>query len=249
MILNHTVTGSGAPVVLIHSGVTDLRMWEPLAGLAEHFTLVAPDLRGFGQSPVPEADEKWSNGRDVLALMDHLEIETAAVVGSSYGGRVALEVATLAPERVRRLVLLCSALAGTDPTESVKAYGAKEEGLLEAGDVDGASRLNAETWLGPEADKAAHDLVFDMQRRAFEVQMAAEEVEPTEVDVDLSRLTMPTTIYFGAHDFDYFEQIARHLHEHIPGSELVGLPWAGHMPALERPAEMTTRLTEALSTG
>jgi 3-oxoadipate enol-lactonase len=248
MILNHTVTGSGDPVVLLHSGVADLRMWAPLAGLAEHFTLIAPDLRGFGQSPPPDAGEEWSNGRDVLALMDHLDIATAAVVGSSYGGRVALEVATLAPERVRRLVLLCSALGGTEPTDSVKAYGAKEDELLEAGDVDGATRLNAETWLGPEADQATHDLLFDMQRRAFDVQMAVEEVEPTEVEVDLSSLTTPTTIYFGGHDFDYFEQIARHLHEHIQGSQLVGLPWAGHLPTLERPAEMTTRLAEALST-
>jgi 3-oxoadipate enol-lactonase len=248
MTLNHTVTGSGDPVVLIHSGVADHRQWDSLAALADRHQLVAPDLRGFGDSPEPsDPAEKWAHARDVLALMDHLGIDQAAFVGSSYGGRVALETASLAPERVTRLVLLCSALADVEPTDSVKAFGAKEDELIEAGDVEGATRLNVESWLGPDADQTARDLVHAMQSRAFQLQMAAGEVYPADVEVHLERLTMPTTIYYGAKDFDYFENIARHLHSQIAGSTLVELPWAGHLPNLERPAEMSERLAADLS--
>lgn len=252
--LAHTSSGTGPPVVLIHAGVADGRMWAAQAGdgpaaLADRFTLVAPDLRGFGSSPVaaPE-DAPWSNASDVLALMDELGIATASLVGCSYGGRVAQEVATVAPERVDRLVLVCSAAGDVEPTASVEAFGAAEDALLEAGDVDGATELNVRTWVGPDADDAARDLVRTMQRRAFEVQLAAvDEPDPEDVVVDLARLTMPVTVMYGAKDLDHFGIVARHLHERLPQSELVELPWAGHLPTLERPAEMARRLTEALT--
>jgi 3-oxoadipate enol-lactonase len=249
MTLHHTVSGTGPPVVLIHAGVADSRMWaaqlgDGPAGLADRFTLVAPDLRGFGDSP---EDPPWSNADDVLAVLDHLGIGTASVVGCSYGGRVALEVASLAPDRVGRLVLVCSALRGLEPTASVEAFGAEEDALLEAGDVDAATDLNVRTWLGPEADDDARDLVRAMQRRAFEIQLAGAEIGPEEVDVDLAKVTMPTTVMYGAKDLDHFANVARHLHEHLPQSELVELPWAGHLPTLERPAEMADRLAAALT--
>ena len=81
--LHHTVSGTGQPVVLIHAGVADSRMWaaqagDGPAGLADRFTLVAPDLRGFGDSPMPAPeDAPWSNAGDVLAVMDHLGIATS----------------------------------------------------------------------------------------------------------------------------------------------------------------------------
>lgn len=247
MTLHHTVTGSGDPVVLLHAGVADSRMWDPLAPLAHQFTLIAPDLRGFGQSPLPAADEEWSNAHDVLALMDHLDVRDAALVGSSFGGRVAQEVATLAPDRVRRLVLICAASRAVEPTPSVMAFGDEEDKLLEAGDIDAASRLNVDSWIGPDADAQARQLLYEMQRHAFEVQLAAGDVEPAEVEVDLDRLTMPTTVFYGSHDFDLFENIARHLHEHIEGSTLVELSWAGHLPTLERPDEMARLLAGVLA--
>ncbi len=251
--LHHTVSGTGPPVVLIHAGVADSRMWaaqagDGPAGLADRFTLVAPDLRGFGDSPMPAPeDAPWSNAGDVLAVMDHLGIAAASILGSSYGGRVALEVASLAPERVDRLVLVCSALRGLEPTASVEAFGDEEEALLEAGDVAAATDLNVRTWLGPDADDAARELVRAMQRRAFDVQLAAEEVDPEDVDVDLATITVPTTVMYGAKDLDHFANVARHLHEHLPQSELVELPWAGHLPTLERPEEMAGRLVTALT--
>jgi 3-oxoadipate enol-lactonase len=253
MTLHHTVSGTGPPVVLLHAGVADSRMWaaqtgDGPAGLADRFTLVAPDLRGFGSSPMPSPeDAPWSNAGDVLAVLDNVGIASAAVVGCSYGGQVALEVASVAPDRVDRLVLVCSALRRLDPTAAVEAFGDEEEALLDAGDVAAATDLNVRTWLGPSADYATRDLLREMQRHAFDVQLAAEEVDPEEVVVDLARLPMPTTVFYGAHDLDFFANVARHLHEHLPQSELVELPWAGHLPTLERPEEMADRLAAALT--
>lgn len=253
MTLHHTVSGTGPPVVLIHAGVADSRMWAPQtspgpAGLADRFTLVAPDLRGFGRSPdaTPE-DAPWSHAGDVLVLLDELGINTASLVGCSFGGQVALEVATLAPDRVDRLALVCSSLGALEPTPSVRAFGAEEDALLEAGDVAAATDLNVRTFVGPEADDAARELVRTMQQRAFEVQLAADEVHPEDVDVDLASIVVPATVMYGAKDLDHFADVARHLHAHLPQSELVELPWAGHLPTLERPAEMSTRLADALT--
>lgn len=253
MTLHHSVAGAGPPVVLLHAGVADSRMWAgqtgPGAGaLADRFTLVAPDLRGFGSSPMPSPeDAPWSNAGDVLALMDDAGIASASIVGCSYGGRVALEVASTAPERVDRLVLVCSALRGVEPTASVEAFGDEEERLLESGEISAATDLNVRTWLGPEADDAARELLRDMQQHAFEVQLAAEEVDPDDIEVDLLRVTMPTTVFYGRRDLDFFANVARHLHENLPQSELVELPWAGHLPTLERPVEMAGRLAAALA--
>ncbi len=112
-------------------------------------------------------------------------------MGSSLGGRVALEVAVTRPERVASLLLLCPAFRGVDATPSAEAFRAEEDRLLSLGDVDAAVELNVATWLGPDASEGCRDLVRAMQRRAFEVQAAekaiAAEPQLTPVDVDPSR--------------------------------------------------------------
>ena len=248
-MLHHTVTGSGPAVVLVHAGVADGRMWDATRdALADAWTVVVPDLRGFGESPEPPADaDDWSNSGDVLDLLDHLGIAEAALVGASFGGRVATEVAATAPDRVTRLVLLAPSAAGMHRGEALQAFADEEDALIEAGDVEAATELNVRTWLGPDADDAARELVREMQRHAFVVQLAADEVDPEDVTVDLARVTMPTTVFHGAKDLDFFGRVARHLHEHLPQSDLVELPWAGHLPTLERPDEMAGRLVTALT--
>ena len=251
-MLHHTVTGSGPAVVLVHAGVADGRMWDATRdALADAWTVVVPDLRGFGDSPLPPADaDPWTNGGDVLDLLDHLGIAEAAVVGASFGGRVATEVAATAPDRVTRLVLLAPSAAGMDRSEALQAFGDEEDALLEAGDVEGATELNVRTWLGPDADDAARALVHAMQKRAFEVQLAADpEAEPAPVDADPARVTAPTTVVVGALDFPDFAAVARRLRDAIPATELVELAWAGHLPTLERPDETLALVRSALAGG
>lgn len=246
MLLHHNVSGHGPAVVLLHSGIADSGMWLGIREvLADDFTVLAPDLRGYGQTPLPAG--RYSDAEDVLELLDHLEVERFALVGSSYGGHVALQVASRAPERLDALVLLCSAADGVVVTDELRAFARQEDELLEAGDVEAATALNVRTWLGPEADDATRARVHAMQARAFALQLgAADAVESYELDVDLTAITAPVTVVCGAHDLDFFRIVAEHLTDQLPDARLVELDWAGHLPALERPTDTVQLIRDAL---
>ena len=242
--LNHRVEGAGPVVVLLHAGVGDLRMWDAqVAELARTNTVVRCDLRGFGGS---EPTASSCDAEEVLALLDHLAVADFALVGASYGGYVALQVASAVPGRVRRLVLLCPLAEVVEPDEPLRALWADEERLLDAGDLEAATELNVQAWLGPEADDEARDLVRRMQRDALAQQVAAGETDGRELPVAPDRLTMPTTVVAGALDQPFFVATARELAAQLPHASLVELAWAGHLPSLERPDETTRLIAEAV---
>jgi 3-oxoadipate enol-lactonase len=243
MTLSHDVAGDGPVLVLLHSGVCDRRMWDAQwpALIDAGYRLVRCDLRGFGETPAP--DRPHSDAEDVLALLNSLGIAQATLVGSSYGGHVALEIAAQWPDRVNALALLCSALPGHEPSAELNALGEREEALLEAGDIAGATELMVDTWLGPDADETAREAVRQMQRHAFELQMsAAEEFEPIEAKIDLAAIQAPCLAASGAHDLVDFRQIAARLPDLLANAEHVELSWAGHLPSLERPSAVTDLL-------
>jgi 3-oxoadipate enol-lactonase len=242
MTLSHDVAGTGPTVLLLHSMVCDRRMWDPQVPVltAAGYRVLRCDLRGFGETPVP--DRPYSDAEDVIDLLDLLGVRDTAVVGSSGGGRVALEVASRWPRRVTSLTLLCTALRGHEPSAELRAFGEREDPLLEAGDIDGATELNVDLWLGPYASDEVREQVRRMQRHAFEVQLAApEEYEPIRHGTDLSAIIAPSLIVSGAHDLPDFREIAAQLAKRLPGArhpELarhLELDWAGHLPSLERP--------------
>lgn len=296
MLLHHEVAGSGPPVVLIHSGVCDMRMWDPQwPALTAQNTVVRLDLRGYGKSPLPaggadgrRADpaaagdgdnhngasakgnenasggeggtagsgghggsgssagsagsggEAYSDAEDVRALLEELGITGASMVGASAGGRVALQVASAWPELVSRLALLCP-LYDLPPTSQLRRFGRREGALLDAGDIEGATELNVATWLGPEAEQDAVESVREMQRHAFEVQLAAgEDVRQAPgPPIDLAALDMPVMVVSGAHDLDFFRDVAEHLADRIPQTRHIALSWAWHLPSLQRPETVT----------
>jgi 3-oxoadipate enol-lactonase len=248
MTLAHDIAGTGEPVVLLHSTVCDRRMWDPQwqplqdAGLRP----VRCDFRGFGDSPVPAGP--GNEAEDVVALLDALGLDSWALVGASHGGRVALEIAARWPERVTRLALVCAAMPDMEPSERLRRVWEREEAFIEAGDVDGAVEVNVEAFVGPEASPATRELVRVMQRHAFDVQLAADvEYPPTDVPFHLEDITAPTLIVSGDKDLPDFPHVAERLARTLPRARRVGLPWAGHLPTLERPDELTPLLTGFLT--
>ena len=183
----------------------------------------------------------WPRSSDFL---DDQGIAAAAFVGASFGGRVALEVATAHPDRVTELVLLCPGLRGVAPTAASEAFDEEEERLIEAGDVDGAVALNVDTWLGPDADDDARSLLTRMQRRAFDVQIAADEWPdpPTMVhdEVDLGGITVPTTVVLGELDVDWLQAAARAVADGVRRSD-PGRAGLGRSPAEPRAARRDRR--------
>lgn len=247
MTLSHDVAGDGPTVVLLHSGVSDRRMWDPQWTdlIDAGYRLVRCDFRGHGGTPV--ADRSYRDADDVRELLDALGIERAVLAGSSYGGRVALEIAARLPDRVTALALLCPGMPGLEPTAELRSFGRREDALIEAGDIAAAVELNVDTWLGPDADETVREAVRVMQRHAFDVQLAAtEEFEPIEATFDLSTIRAPGLVVSGGHDLESFQQIAARLTGLLPHIRHVELPWAGHLPSMERPSEVTDLLVAFL---
>ena len=243
MLMSHDALGAGPAVLLLHAGVADRRMWQPqVEELVGAHRVVAPDLRGFGETPLQPGPFSYVD--DIVDLLDHLGIDRAFVVGSSFGGKVSLDVAAAVPDRVAGLLLLSPAYSGVAATETFDRFDAEEMRLLEVGDVEAAVTLNVETWLGPDAEPAAVDLVARMQRRAFDLQLPTEQwpepPESTTPPVDLAAIKAPTLVVSGDLDMDHFRAVAAHLADRIAVSRRVTLPWAGHLPSLERPDEVTS---------
>jgi 3-oxoadipate enol-lactonase len=247
MSLHREIRGEGPPLLLLHAGGLDGRMWEGLSQrIEDRFRLVIPDLPGHGRTPV--APELFAPAQDVVALLDELGIERAAVVGNSYGGRVALQLATIAPERVAALVLLASALPEYERSPELKAFGDEENALWEAEDIDGLVELTLRTWV---REPAVADLVAEMTRTACELQRGLEEDPERPVPVDLATIAAPTLAVSAGRDFVDFARIADRVAAEVPGAQRADVPDAGHMIPLERPdqtAELLVAFLERVGT-
>jgi 3-oxoadipate enol-lactonase len=211
--------------------------------------VVRLDLRGFGESAIPGMP--FSHVEDVRALLDHLGIERAALVGNSFGGQVSLDFALVHPERTTALVLVDSALSGWEGSAFLDEFDEEEEALLDAGRLDAAVELNLRTWLdGPEREAAPvtpelRARVAEMQRSSFETLVRAYESSPEPGPVvwaepaaatRLADVSVPTLVVVGTLDQPDFRAISARLAAEIPGAESAELQTA-HLPALERPDE------------
>ncbi|MEV0388840.1 alpha/beta hydrolase [Nonomuraea sp. NPDC050643] len=242
MTVWHDEHGTGDPVVLLHSTAADSGMWDEQAeALSERFRVIRVDFRGYGRSPY-RADGPYGDADDVARVLAALDISRAALVGSSGGARVALELASAG--LAGRLVLL-NPVSALEPTADVRAYWAEEGRLLEQGDTQGAAELNADVLLGPAASPRARERLVAMQRHAFEIQHGI-ELQQTERDFAPSEIDVPALVVAGAHDLPYFVAGARHLATELPRAKLLELEWAGHLPALERPEEINALLLDYL---
>jgi pimeloyl-ACP methyl ester carboxylesterase len=239
------VDGGGAPVVLVHSGITDRAMWsEVVQHLGAGRTVVRPDLRGYGASPPPTGPFRHAD--DVRTVLDRLDLDRVVLVGASFGGLVALEVATAWPDRVSALGLLAPPLPGHVWSPALRKYFDAEEAALEADDLDGAVELNLDTWIrGPvrewsPATRAIAEAIRPALRVALDNQAAVDEYgQPAEVAVRdaLSDLTMPTVVVVGGADQPDFPAIAEHLARTVRNARLERWPDVGHLIAMERPTE------------
>lgn len=253
MTLHHEVAGEGPGLLLLHCALCDGRQWErQLERYAQAFRVVSVDLPGFGRSPFPLVEH--SPAEDVLAVLDELGIERAALVGNSMGGSVALDAALAAPERVWALVLVDAGYPGREHPPEVRAYGEEENRLLEAGDVDGAVELNLRFWLdgprrGPEAvDPAVRARVAAMQRQALEGYLALDGEPGPERRSGGSPADVrcPTLVIVGDEDQPDMLQSADRFADTIPGARKAVVHGAAHVPSMERPDEFDSIVLEFL---
>jgi pimeloyl-ACP methyl ester carboxylesterase len=224
-------------VVLVHSALGDSRLWKrQVPALSERFEVVAPDLPGWGETPMPA--EPFSFVDAVASFLP------GALVGNSFGGAVALRTALAHQDRVDRLVLVGAGLPAWDWTEEMRDYFAAEEAAIDAGDLDAATEVNLAFWVKPEH----RDEVRPQQRHALELQTAHEEPEALWPEMsELSSLKIPTLVIVGEDDKADFGAIAQHLAEEIPDADLAVVAGAGHLVGLDQPEELNALLLEFLS--
>ncbi len=247
-MLAYDVEGDGSPILFIHEGIADRRMWHPQVGpfVDAGYRVVRCDLRGFGDSEL--TDGPFSNLDDVHELLEHLGIERASVVGGSYGARVALEYALSYPGTVDGLVLMGPGLRDAEWSEAIERFGEEEESLIEAGDVEGAVELNVRTWVdgpsrGPDqVDAGVRERVREMQRRAFEVQIPVPDAGPDApfdppASARLGEVRCPVLVVVGDLDQPDILRVADRLADGIPGARKAVIPGTAHVPSMERPDE------------
>lgn len=257
LVLAHDRSGpTDAPsLLLLHAGVADRRMWDPLwPRLTARFDVVRVDLRGFGDSTTAPEDG-WSLGADVMATLDALGIDRVHVVGSSLGAAVGVEVALLRPAAVVSLVLLApggSLIPGR--TDDLRAFAEAEDAALERDDLDAAAQANVDTWLigpGRTADAVPDDVsarLHAMQRRALEIQLSWPDVDEAELDPPalerLGEVAVPTLVLQGGHDLAAIADAADAVTAGLPGVRRIDWPDVAHLPSLERPDDVAALVEE-----
>lgn len=238
--LHHVVSGppDGAPLLLGGSLGTTHAMWDrQVAVLSRTHRVIALDHRGHGASPAPPGPYTIDDlGGDVLALLDRLDLARASWCGLSLGGMVGMWLAAHAPERVDRLVLLCTS-AFLPPAEAWRERAAT---VLAAGSVEPIADAVVGRWLTP-GFAAAHPA----ERAALRAMLAAsppagyaaccEALAGLDLRADVGRITARTVVVVGAQDPstppDHGERIAAA----IPGARLRRLDPAAHLASVERP--------------
>ena len=222
---------------------------------AERFRVVRYDARGFGDSPLPGGPFSFVD--DLGGLLDHLGLERAALVGNSLGARTALEHTLVHPERTSALVLVGAPPMGAPSSAELEAFDTEETALLEAGKLDEAVELNLRIWLADDVEPALRARVREMQRRAFEVDLAAYARDPEPGPIGwlddppvwerLGEVGCPTLVIVGDRDVSDMDVAAGRLAAGIAGAEKVVMPGAAHVPACERPEEFNRIVLEFLA--
>jgi 3-oxoadipate enol-lactonase len=245
--LHYEVAGDGPPVVLLHEGIADSRMWEPQWEMfTSRYRVLRYDMRGFGDSPAPSGS--FSYGRDLVDLIESLELAPAALVGVSVGGTVALDVAVARPGLVSALVLVGSGLRGHEFSAESQAGWAEEEAAFERGDLDAAVETSLRMWVdGPQrspedVDPELRRRVGEMQRSALEIEQSVEgeatlEVLAPDYPERLGEISVPTLILVGELDRPEMHEIADRLEAGIPNTRRATIAGTAHVPSMERQEE------------
>lgn len=225
--------GNGAAVLLVHGGLGDSGLWEPVAPLlAERFRTVRTDLRFFGRSTGPAVSWSWQD--DVVGVLDALGIERAALVGLSLGGRIALDVAVAHPDRLWAVVGVAPALAGHDGEPYTEEQGERYEAAEAAGDLDAAMDVDFEVW----APLGADDRIRQLWRATPDANPLPDGVEPLEpagapAKERLGELAVPTLVVTAKHDPPGFREIGPLVAEAAPDARHVELDSDHYMPLRE----------------
>jgi 3-oxoadipate enol-lactonase len=236
--------GSGLPVVLLHEGVVDSRIWSRFLPLVEdRLHTIRYDQRGYGRSP------KWTGPYspidDLVSVLDAVGIERAALIGTSRGGKIAIDTTLERPKRVSALVPIVSGLSGHPlEIEATPEQEARWDAAEERGDFVELAELDLEIWAPMGVD--------DELRAMFLENAEASNSPDPELEVRaaarrLGEVTAPTLVVTAARDVPAVSEVGSLIAREIPGAEHAVIEEADHMVQWRAPQELAQLVLRFLS--
>jgi pimeloyl-ACP methyl ester carboxylesterase len=249
--LAHDDLGAGPAVVLVHGHPFDRTMWRPqLTPLMDAgFRVVAPDLRGYGASRATRGTVTMSElAGDVAGLLEQLGIDTAAVVGLSMGGLVAMELALAEPGRLWALGLV--ATTARPVTEQEARERRAMAAAIEEHGIDPLVRDMSPRLVGPRCPPDVMMSVIEMMRRADPLGAAAAlrgRAQRPDYRATLATLRTPALVCVGAADPWSTAPVTEELVACLAQPRAVVLEGVGHLPNLEAPGEFNLAFLDFLA--
>lgn len=240
-------TGQGPTVVLIHAAIADRRMWDrEFAEYGSHCDVIRYDVRGLGRSS--GADGPFSDVDDLRRLLDHLDVARANLVGTSNGGRIAIDFTLEHPKRVHKLVLVAPSVSGFEPSDAPaehQAFHRMAERMgaiftaINAKETDRALDLIRQLWCAAQTGPAL-ELVRQMLRdNATEVltDVTANRSVPLDPPAvtRLGEIRAETLVLVGNRDVEGMPYVADRIVHGIPKAKELVLPGADHLVNLSQP--------------
>ncbi len=240
--LYYEVMGEGHPLVFVHGGLVDSRMWDrQFEFFSKHFKVIRYDFRGFGRSAVPT--KKSTHAQDLYCLLKFLDIENTYIVGLSMGGAIAIDFTLEHPEMVTALIPATSALSGYKYPEELMQKGielysiGKEEGNPAAIEVLFSDPFWAYTAPPPEnaAARQKYKTMVEENSNIFKTDpQLVENINPPAID-RLPEIKIPTLIITSDKDYRENISVSDLLVSKINGAKKIVIPGCGHMVNMENP--------------
>ena len=241
--------GEGFPVVLIHPGLWDSRIWDDqFKVFAEHHDVVRYDVRGYGRSDLPE--EPYSDLRDLRYLLGELGIERCALVGCSTGGQLAIDFALEHKDVVDAIVPVAPGLSGHVWVDAgLDLLAAEVDKALAAGDIEAAIDVELAVWApmrtDPETDARIRRIALD-NAHLFRVPDTLAETPPSAVP-RLPEIEAATLVIIGDRDLEEMHAIADLLADRVPGAHKHVIADADQLVNVRKPERFNRLVLDFLS--
>lgn len=242
--------GRGKPVVLIHGGQMDQRMWDAQFELfAKQYRVIRYDIRGFGKADVPT--KPYSDVEDLRSLLQYLHVERASFVGLSLGAALSIDLTLAYPQIVQLLILVCPGLGGfsfKDKANDLRAVveAARDESYEKAAELWLQNPYMEVAMEKPALREKLRQLARENAHCWLNNPLLLRRSKPPAAE-RLREIHVPTLVIGGERDVSDIQDIVAKLAAEIAGAKKQILPDAGHLVPMEKPEEFNRLALEFLA--